>query len=158
MDGDIIAQFMKDNTLLTVYSGASIPTKGSSGEYSYYTITGERGSISYSLFSELYSGDDGLSVNNVYTEEGMWYFTEVYLDGELIDVDFADLDSTFETKSGGGSRRPGEKYGDCVRRVHADLKDAILDAHPVGCDLIQYCGTAAAIIAIIDCKDYGDTF
>lgn len=153
--GDTVSQFMSNDVLVTISTGADILTKGSS-EYEYYTVTGELNNTKYSAYVERKVYSDGLSTSSVFSQDGEWLFSETYFNGELINSEFSELnDSVIETK---GSRRPGEGYKACVQRVHESIKRAAEDNNPVFCDLFGCCGAVAAVCGIIDCSEYGTQF
>ena len=152
-----IMQFLSGDVLITIYKGAPIATKGSSN-IDYYTVTGQLNSTEYSVYVENVIEDDDLVFSKAFSQEKEWLFTEVYYHDQYVRTDFAELDEygpeVIETK---GSRRPGEKYGDCVKRVHAALKAAMEENNPVTCEFIN-CGAIAAVCGIVDCAEYGDQF
>ena len=162
-DDGIVSQFYSNNILITVSKGANLETKSSS-ECQYYTITGELNDKQYSMFLEVDSQDDGLSINRTFSEDGILLFTEAILDGELVSVDFSDLEQIYENWTGNGiiaesmgARKRGERYRDCVKRVHKELKEAFYEANEFWCDifdLVVGCGAIAAISAVIDCAEY----
>ena len=155
--GDIVSQFMSNDILVTITTGADVLTKGSSeSECEYYTVTGELNNTKYSTYVERKVYSDGLSISSVFSQDGEWLFSETYFNEELINSEFAELnDPVIETK---GSRRPGERYKECVQRVHESIKRAAEENNPVICDLIGCCGAVAAVCGIIDCSEYGTQF
>jgi len=80
-----------------------------------------------------------------------------------IGLEFTDLDELWGNGTGNGGvvetmgeRRRGEKYKDCVKRVHKDMKEKILKANEFWCDALWFfdCGHFAAVYAIVMCNEY----
>ena len=160
-DGIIFKSYYKD-VLMTVSKGSKFETKGLS-ECKHYTITGELNDAEYSLYLEIDAQDDGLSINRTFCEDGTLLFTQAILDGKLVSVEFTDLDELWGNGTGNGGvvetmgeHRRGEKYKDCVKRVHKDMKEKILKANEFWCDALWFfdCGHFAAVYAIVMCNEY----
>lgn len=149
----IVSQFLSGDVMITISRGAPLLTKGESNVSDLYTVTGELNSIKYSLLVENIE-NDGLLFRKVYSQEGTWLFSEVSFNGELIRTEFASLDDSLDDAvSTKGARHHGEKYGECVRRVHKDLKEATEEHNPITCEFVP-CGAIAAVVAVIDCGQY----
>ncbi len=159
-----VTQFMSGDILITISTGNNILSRSASMS-DYYVVTGKRDSIRYSVYVESIPSEDGLTINKTYSQEGDWLFSEVYFDGKLIGNEFATIDEdqgvSIDTDTNdiemSGSRRPGESYKGCVRRVLKTLKEKAEINTPVTCEFVS-CGALAAVVGIIDCAEYGNQF
>lgn len=159
-----VTQFMSGDILITISTETNIQSRSASMS-DYYIVTGERDSIRYSIYVESIPSEDGLTINKIYSQEGDWLFSEVYFDEKLISNEFASIDEdqgvSIDADTNdielSGSRRPGESYKGCVRRVHKTLKEKAEINTPVTCEFIS-CGALAAVVGIIDCAEYGNQF
>ena len=152
----IFAEFYSGDVLVTISRGAAIETKNSTNDIDYYTVSGQLNKTEYSIFVECSQEESGFFLNKVYSQEGIWLFTDIIFEGRLVGREFSDLENhdndDIITKA---SRRKDERYIDCVHRIHAKMKGRLENNYPVTCDILSFCGAISAVCAIVECNEYG---
>lgn len=147
---------------ISVTQGAPIiQAKSNNIDAEYFTLAAEKEDAHYEMYVECYNPDPILTVSNTYTMSGELFSTTYYHNDEIIAEEFSTFSDDFYEGEPLASRRPGEKYSACVKRVHKAMKQATEENNGFECDLISWilpCGTVIALASIVECAKYGNDY
>lgn len=149
---EYLTQFMSGDVLVTVTAGSPFATK-SEADRTYFTVKGELNDVFYTLYMESEKSEDDLLINKIYSMDGTWLFSEIYLDDVCVGTEFAELEEDPDGIVSKAARQVNESYGDCVRRVQKTIKKNAETNAEVTCDFLS-CGAVAAVVGIVDCLSY----
>lgn len=110
------------------------------------------------MYIEDFDAGGGVVVSKTFTQDLDLFSSSIFFMGKEVNTEFSDYSDDIETRA---SRQEGEKYKDCVKRVHKTIKEAAEENYGAQCDLVSLfvsCGTLAAICAVVECNEYGDDF
>lgn len=139
------------------------PITRSDNNYDYYELSASVSSnknTSYTMYVETFNAGEGVVVSKSFTQDLELFSTSYYFNGKEIKVEYSGLSDYLDIDTS-ASRQEGEKYKDCVKRVHKTIKDAAEENYGAQCDMVSLlvsCGTLAAICAVVECNEYGDDF
>lgn len=152
-NNSIDRDFYQNGVHVTIKQGCPFITKSSSSNESL-TITGEKGDITYTIYTVCTNQENEFSVFDAFSECGTKIGTYIYHENELVAFEpSSELDSIAEDNSiPTKARQAGEKYGDCVKReaqkMNENIDNDVINA--AVCDFLP-CHAVTLAVAIVDC-------